>query len=94
MWVDNCIGLNNLRYFLGLLFYLSVLIPMLTLPYFIVEEVNEPVSPKIARISHIQQLIVFMGYLLNTTLILFIIPYTIWNFCLAMNGITQVEHTK
>ena len=35
-----------------------------------------------------------MNLLLNLTLSLVLIPYTMWNFRLALSGITQIEHTK
>lgn len=94
MWVDNCIGLNNMRFFLGMLFYLSVLAPLLTVPFYLDFGREEPVSPKIAKVHKAQQIVKFITYLTNTTITIVIVPYTFWNFWLALHGITQVEHTK
>ena len=32
LWIDNCVGLHNLRFFLAFLFYLALLMPLLSYP--------------------------------------------------------------
>ena len=98
VWINNCVGLNNYRFFLGFIFYLCALLPLFVFP-----QVIERFYAEKSSTNSIQQLSVFLTvvwlvrtlvYLLDVVLMLVLPFYAVWNWRLALNGATQVEHTK
>jgi hypothetical protein len=86
VWVNNCIGLNNYRYFLSFLLYLSLTMPMLCMTYAIREKMPEKGSVDFYCFGVLYFFDVFMCGM--------IVPWTVWNWHLALSGSTQVEYSK
>ena len=89
IWANNCIGLNNYRYFLGFITYLSITLPLLVATF--VMRKHLPSSLKQGGLDYYAFLSI---YSFDVLLSLIIIPYTIWNWRLALKGVTSVEYVK
>ena len=86
MWVNNCIGLNNYRYFLGFILYLSMALPAMCLTFGLRDKMPEKGSIDFYCFIAI--------YFLDVSLSLIVVPWAIWNWYLALSGSTSVEHSK
>lgn len=85
VWANNCIGLNNYRYFLGFLVYLSMALPALVFTF---QMRDMPARDQI-------EFYLFIGlYFTDVSLSLYVVPWTIWNWYMALSGSTNVEHQK
>jgi len=81
-WVNNCLGLDNTRYFLLFIFYL-----MLGAGYFLITLVS------IWNHHTYKQNSSLMSFLciLDTSLVVVMAGFNMWNWYLAMTGFTTLE---
>jgi hypothetical protein len=86
VWANNCIGLNNYRYFLGFIVYASVALPTLCFTFALREKLPENGTVDFYCFLAI--------YVFDVTLTFFMVPWTIWNWRLALSGTTSVENSK
>jgi hypothetical protein len=84
--VNNCIGLNNYRYFLGFTLYLSMALPAMVFTFAIRNQMPAKGSLELYGFLII--------YFIDVSLSVFIIPWTIWNWHLALRGSTALENSK
>lgn len=84
--VNNCIGLNNYRYFLGMILYASILIPSLNFTYGLKSHDLES--------NQIDYFCFAMLYFLDVAICFTIVPCTIWKWNIALSGQTSVEYAK
>lgn len=94
-WFNNCIGINNYRYFLAFIFYICLIMPLLLFP-FVISLFDMEVKKNILSLSSKLLVAQLLGAvtLLDMLFLMIIVPYSVWNWRLAINGITQVEHAK
>ena len=86
IWANNCIGLHNYRYFLSFLLYMSITLPSLCLTYAIRDKL-----PEYGSVDFYAFILLYFGDVLGCFVV---IPWTIWNWHLALSGSTQVEYSK
>lgn len=85
IFFNNCIGLNNFRYFLGFILYLSMILPILLYSY----------SLRNFNLDYTLDFL-FFNFLRIFDVILYIVilPLTVWYWNLALTGKTSIEHVK
>jgi hypothetical protein len=86
VFMNNCIGLNNYRYFLAFLMYLTLALPMLCLSF--------GLRTKLPEKGSIDFYFFLAIYAFDIGLSITMVPWTIWNWHLALSGSTTTEHTK
>jgi hypothetical protein len=81
-WVNNCLGLDNLRYFLLFIFYL-----MIGTLYFLITIISIWNHHSYKENSSLMSFLC----ILDTALFLVMIGFNVWNWYLAMTGFTTIE---
>jgi hypothetical protein len=81
-WVNNCLGLDNLRYFLLFIFYL-----MIGTLYFLITIISIWNHHSYIENSSLMSFLC----ILDTALFLVMIGFNVWNWYLAMTGFTTIE---
>lgn len=86
IFANNCIGLYNLRYYLGLVLYASIALGMIVYSFVRIVE-----APKKVSLEYY-----CFNFFLCTDLGLFVfmLPYCFWSWNLALNGKTHIEQRK
>ena len=85
VWANNCIGLNNFRWFLSFMFYIALLMPMLCFTQMQIQINNDSLLDKVA-------VRMVTGIDLALTAVTTVGAVHCW--MLALRGTTQVEARK
>ena len=81
-WVNNCLGLDNLRYFLLFIFYLLVGLCYMLMTLAVIR--HSPI------VNENKKLFSFIA-ILDLVLCLVLFGFNVWNWFLAMSGYSTIE---
>ena len=91
IWANNCIGLYNYRYYLGLILYMSIALAAFIYTHLLFKDLMLKDLEKANKIDFYLFTIIRQFDLM---IFVFILPSTLWNWNLALSGKTKVEYAK
>jgi hypothetical protein len=89
LWINNCIGFYNYKYFINMLIYVSLLLLLVTFTY-----TECYLDASSGHTNGVKLYLIAVTFILSTTLTLIVITFMFFHFWLIYQNKTTIEYIE